>query len=83
MFTPATAFTHESAALELAAGIAAINAGQVAFTFGQTSQIDSSAVACMLAWKRHAQQKGVALEFKDLSVNLTHLIELYGVTEFL
>jgi hypothetical protein len=37
----------------------------------------------MLAWKRHADQKGVGLVFQDLSVNLTHLIQLYGVTEFL
>ena len=83
MFTPASAFTHETAARELAAGIAAIDAGQTGFTFAQTGNIDSSAVACMLAWKRHAQQRGVRLEFQNLPGNLTHLIQLYGVAEFL
>jgi phospholipid transport system transporter-binding protein len=83
MFTPASEFTHETAAKELAAGIAAIDSGQAAFTFSGTSHIDSSAVACMLAWKRHAQKRGVALEFQDLPVNLTHIIQLYGVTDFL
>jgi len=83
MFTPAATFTHETAAKELVAGIAAIDSGQAAFTFSQTSHIDSSAVVCMLAWKRHAQQRGTALEFQDLPVNLTHIIQLYGVAEFL
>ncbi len=83
MFTPASAFTHETAAKELVAGIAAIDSGQATFTFNQTTDIDSSAVACMLAWKRHAQQRGVALSFQDLPVNLTHIIQLYGVAELL
>lgn len=83
MFTPAPAFTHETAARELVAGLAAIDAGQAAFTFSQTRNIDSSAVACMLAWKRHARQRHVELKFQDLPVNLTHMIQLYGVAEFL
>jgi len=83
MFTPASAFTHETAAAELAAGIAAINAGQTAFAFSQTGNIDSSAVACMLAWKRHAAQHGARLEFQHLPANLTHMIELYGVADLL
>jgi phospholipid transport system transporter-binding protein len=83
MFTPATAFTHETAAKQLAAGLAAIDAGQTAFTFSTTGTIDSSAVACMLAWKRHAQQRKVVLEFQDLPANLTNLIRLYEVTDLL
>jgi phospholipid transport system transporter-binding protein len=83
MFTPASAFTHETAARELAAGLAAIESGQASFTFSQTTSIDSSAVACMLAWKRHAQQRAVKLEFQNLPANLTHMIQLYGVAEFL
>jgi len=83
MFTPNVTFTHETAATELAAGMDAIDAGQTSFTFSQTGQIDSSAVACMLAWKRHAVQKKVQLVFMDLPVNLAHLIKLYGVTDFL
>jgi len=83
MFTPNVNLTHETAARELAAGVAAIDAGQTSFTFSHTGQIDSSAVACMLAWKRHALQKQVKLEFQDLPANLAHLVQLYGVGEFL
>jgi phospholipid transport system transporter-binding protein len=83
MFSPASSFTHETAASELAAGLAAIDAGQVAFTFSQTSNIDSSAVACMLAWKRHARQRQADLKFQDIPANLMHMIGLYGVAEFL
>lgn len=82
MFIPATAFTYETSASELAAGMAAINAGQSSFIFSQTAQIDSSAVACMLAWKRHAGQRGVKLEFQNVPANLMNLIQLYGVAEF-
>ena len=79
MFTPATAFTHATAAQQLSAGIAAIESGQSVFSFEQTGQIDSSAVACLLAWKRHALACSVNLEFVHLPENLTHLIQLYGV----
>ncbi|PRC94013.1 STAS domain-containing protein [Solimicrobium silvestre] len=82
-FTPTSVFTHENATQQLAAGLAAIDAGQSAFAFNQTNSIDSSAVACMLAWQRHAQQRGVKLEFQQLPINLTNLIALYGVAEFL
>jgi phospholipid transport system transporter-binding protein len=82
MFTPGSAFTHETAVRELAAGLAAIDAGQTEFTFKQTGNIDSSAVACMLAWKRHAASRKAALHFQDIPVNLTRMIQLYGVGEF-
>ena len=83
MFTPAPAFTHETAAQQLSAGIAAIDAGQSVFSFEQTGQIDSSAVACLLAWKRHARDRSVGLEFQHLPDNLNHLIQLYGVAELM
>jgi len=83
MFTPASSLTHETAAQQLAAGIKAIESGQAVFSFEQITQIDSSAVACLLAWKRHAFQHHVKLEFQQLPVNLTHLIQLYGVAELM
>jgi phospholipid transport system transporter-binding protein len=83
MFTPASAFTHETAAQQLSAGIAAIDSGQSVFSFEQTGQIDSSAVACLLAWKRHALVRKVKLEFQHLPENLNHLIQLYGVAELM
>lgn len=83
MFTPATELNHGNISQQLAQGIAAIDAGQTTIEFNQTNNIDSSAVACLLAWKRHAQQRGASLEFQSVPANLTNLIALYGVAEFL
>jgi len=81
MFTPATELNHQNISQQLALGIAAIDAGQTSIEFSHTNSIDSSAVACLLAWTRHAQQRGVQLEFRQLPANLSNLIALYGVTE--
>jgi ABC-type transporter Mla MlaB component len=37
----------------------------------------------MLAWKRHARQRAAEIKFQGLPVNLTRMIQLYGVAEFL
>lgn len=81
MYRPASALTLAAAAEQLAAGLAALDAGQDTFDFSQTSSIDSSAVACMLAWQRHARQCGLTLKFEQLPVNLADLIDLYGVAD--
>lgn len=81
MFIPAAELNHENIVEQLSAGKAAIDSGQSAFEFVATKNIDSSAVACLLAWKRHAKGRGVMLEFKQLPENLTKLIALYGVAE--
>lgn len=81
MFTPATELNHRNISQQLAQGVAAIDAGQTMIRFEQTSSIDSSTVACMLAWKRHAQQRGNSLEFQQLPTNLSKLIALYGVAD--
>ena len=83
MFVPDVSLTHQTAAAQLVAGIAAIDAGQAEFNLEQTRQIDSSAVACLLEWKRHANQRGAKLTFQHLPQNLTHLIQLYGVEQLL
>ena len=83
MYIPATAITLDTAARQLADGNAAIESGQLVFSFEQTGQVDSSAVACLLAWKRLARQRNARLDFQHLPENLTHLIKLYGVAELL
>jgi phospholipid transport system transporter-binding protein len=83
IFAPAAVFTHDNAMQQMAAGIAAIDAGQTSVSFSQTTQIDSSAVVCMLAWQKHAKQRGATLGFADMPTNLSNLIALYGVNEFL
>lgn len=83
MFTPEAQLTHHNASLQLRSGMAAIDAGQTSISFAQTTSIDSSAVACMLAWQRHAGKRGTTLAFVQLPENLTNLITLYGVTTLL
>ena len=83
LFTAATTLNLQNAAQQLAAGFAAIDAGQTDVSFEQTTNVDSSAVGCMLAWQRHAHQRGISLKFVNVPDNLTKLMSLYGVTEFL
>jgi len=83
MFLPASELNLTNIGQQFALGIAAIEAGQTAIEFSQTTSIDSSAVACLLAWKRYAKQQGAQLEFRQLPSNLEHLVALYGVREFL
>ena len=82
-FLPAQDVTHSNAAQQLAAGLAAIAAGQTVISFHQTTSIDSSAVACMLAWQKSAAVRGARLEFQQLPANLHSLIALYGVAELI
>ena len=82
-FFPAVQLIHENAGSQLAAGLAASDDGQTLFSFKQTTSMDSSAVTCMLAWKRHAKQRGVKLDFEQVPANLQSLIVLYGVAELL
>ena len=83
MYSPGLALTVATAAAELAAGVAALDGGQSVFSFSQINSIDSSAVACMLAWQRHARGRGQTLKFEQVPVNLTHLVDLYGVADLL
>jgi hypothetical protein len=51
----ATDMTNETAAALLEAGRAAIRGGDVAFDLAAVKQVDSAAVALLLAWQREAQ----------------------------
>jgi phospholipid transport system transporter-binding protein len=44
-------------------------------------QVDSAAVAVLLAWQRRAAIEGVALSFNGAPPSLAALAELYGVAE--
>ena len=48
--------------------------------FSAITQVDSSAVALLLEWRREAARRGKALYFVNLPANLLSLAELYGVT---
>lgn len=48
--------------------------------FSQTTDIDSSALALMLQWRREAEQSGNTVTFEGVPHNLKVLAELYGVS---
>ena len=51
----------------------------LAIDFANVTEIDSSAVALMLHWRREAEKLGKALRYVHLPANLQSLAELYGV----
>jgi phospholipid transport system transporter-binding protein len=48
--------------------------------FAAITQVDSSAVALLLEWRREAARRGKSLLFENLPANLLALADLYGVT---
>lgn len=83
MFKPGAQLTVNNATAVLRDGLAAIAGGQDSIDVSQVAVVDSSAVAILLAWRRAAQQRGMALELGALPANLKSLAELYGVTALL
>ncbi len=73
--------SHQNAAALLAAGIDAIRAGDGHFDLSAVGQVDSSAVALLLAWQREAQARGVSLSLAHGPAALKSLAKLYGVDE--
>ena len=51
--------------------------------FSAITDIDSSAVALLLEWRRQALARRKVLEFVNLPPNLMALAELYGVTDLI
>jgi phospholipid transport system transporter-binding protein len=51
--------------------------------FAGITDIDSSAVALLLEWRRQALAKGKTLEFVNLPPNLLALATLYGVADLI
>lgn len=51
--------------------------------FSKVGQVDSSAVALLLEWRREAARRGRALTFVNLPASLVALAELYGVSELI
>ncbi|MFZ6719071.1 STAS domain-containing protein [Undibacterium sp. Ji49W] len=72
---------HDNAPAAVTAGLSAIASGQLAFDLSDLSKIDSSAVAVMIEWQRHALQRGAQLQFEGVPGSLLSLISLYGLSE--
>lgn len=55
----------------------------LAIDFANVTDVDSSAVALMLHWRRKSMKLGKALKYVHLPPNLVALSELYGVDELI
>jgi phospholipid transport system transporter-binding protein len=79
-----------SGALTLASVAAALHEGSVAIGEGartvdlaEVGELDSSALALLLAWLREAKRQDRSLAFANLPQGLTTIARLYGVAELL
>ena len=72
---------HVAAAL--AQGNEAIGQGARAVDLAGVEELDSSALALLLAWLREAKKRDTTLSFTNLPQGLTTIAELYGVSELL
>jgi phospholipid transport system transporter-binding protein len=79
MYQPGSALTIAHARAELAAGLAAIAGGETGVDLARVTEVDSSAVATLLAWQRAAREKGRALAVVNMPESLRSLASLYGV----
>jgi phospholipid transport system transporter-binding protein len=57
--------------------------GATAADFSRVTEVDSSAVALALEWRRQAARHGVSLRLENLPQAMQNLARLYGVTELM
>ncbi|AZG13211.1 STAS domain-containing protein [Cupriavidus pauculus] len=74
-----TSLTNRNAAAVLRDGLSRVHQGDVAVDCSALIQLDSSAVAVLLAWQRAAAQHGQSLAIGGASPQLRSLASLYGV----
>jgi phospholipid transport system transporter-binding protein len=77
------ALTLASVAAELEQGKAAIAEGVRSVDLAAVGELDSSALALLLAWLREAKRLGRTLTFTNLPQGLTTIASLYGVADLL
>ena len=77
------ALTLANVAATLAEGNAAIGEGARSVDLGEVGELDSSALALLLAWLREAKRRDRDLAFTNLPQGLTTIARLYGVAELL
>jgi phospholipid transport system transporter-binding protein len=75
--------TLASVAAVLREGSAVIGQGVRTVDLAEVGELDSSALALMLAWMREAKQQNRELQFANLPQGLTTIARLYGVADLL
>ncbi|CAG9182822.1 STAS domain-containing protein [Cupriavidus respiraculi] len=79
MLSLGTSLTNRNAAAMLRDGLARVAQGEAEIDCGALGQVDSAAVAVMLALARAAQARNTALRFVAVPRQLAELATLYGV----
>ena len=74
-----TSFTNANAATLVEQGCAALRAGETTFDLSAVKEVDSAAVATLLAWRREAHTLGVTLKLIGVPAAVCSLATLYGV----
>jgi phospholipid transport system transporter-binding protein len=77
------ALTLANVAAVLREGSAVIGEGASTVDLGEVGELDSSALALLLAWMREAKRLDRNLAFANLPQGLTTIARLYGVAELL
>ncbi len=77
------ALTLASVTAVLREGSAVIGQGVRTVDLGEVGELDSSALALLLAWMREAKQQNRELQFANLPQGLTTIARLYGVADLL
>jgi phospholipid transport system transporter-binding protein len=75
--------TLANVAAALGEGNAAIGEGVRTVDLAEVGELDSSALALLLAWLREAKRLNRSLVFANLPQGLTTIARLYGVAELL
>ncbi|HLX80056.1 MAG TPA: STAS domain-containing protein [Burkholderiales bacterium] len=75
--------TLANVAAALDEGRAAIGEGVSSVDLAEVGELDSSALALLLAWLREAKRQNRSLAFANLPQGLTTIARLYGVAELL
>lgn len=79
MLSPGNSLTNQNAAAVLRDGLARVAQGDVEVDCTGLGQVDSSAVAVLLAWHRAAVARGQALVLRGVPAQLAQLASLYSV----
>ena len=79
----AGSITLDNAAALLPLGIDAIRGGDTVIDLAQVREVDSAAVALLIAWQREAQVAGTTLDFAGVPEGIASLARLYGVAALL
>jgi len=75
--------TLADVAAALNEGNQAIGEGVSSIDLAEVGELDSSALALLLAWLREAKRQNHSLTFANLPQGLTTIASLYGVAELL